>query len=137
MNYREYQFWGCFGLFLLMINAKKINSWLGGSGWLYHDIKTLDLIETKKNAVSSGLDTRNDFFKLWIDDLICHNLTYGLLNFLSLTHCEALILATLSKVRAVKFFYLTFFYTRLCSLSSWGGGGRCGFWVRLLQTPKA
>jgi len=89
----------------------------------------------QKKLFSSGLDIENDFFKLWIDDLICHKLSYGFLNFLSLTHCEALILATLSKVRAVKFFYLTFFYTRLCSLSSWGG--RCGLWVRLLQAPKA
>lgn len=48
MNYREYQFWGCFGLFLLMINAKKINSSLQRLWLIYHDIKTLDSIETKK-----------------------------------------------------------------------------------------
>ena len=83
-------------------------------------LKTFDLIETKKNAVSSGLDTRNDFFKLWIDDLIFHKLSYGFLNFLSLTHCEVVTSATLSKFWAVKFFYLTFFYTRLCSLSRLG-----------------
>ena len=44
---------GGFGLFLVMINAKKINSWLGGSGWLYRDIVV----------------------ELWIKFLIVHNLT--------------------------------------------------------------
>lgn len=74
----------------------------------------------QKNCCFNYPVHRNDFFKLWIDDLICHNLTYGLLNFLSLTHCEAVTSATSSKVRAVKFFHLTFFYTSLCSLSRLG-----------------
>lgn len=74
----------------------------------------------QKNCCFNYPVHRNDFVKLWIDDLICHNLTYGLLNFLSLTHCEAVTSATSSKVRAVKFFHLTFFYTSLCSLSRLG-----------------
>ena len=83
-------------------------------------LKTFDLIETKKNCWFNYPVYRNKYFKLWINDLICHNLTYGLLNFLSLTHCEAVTSATSSKVRAVKFFHLTFFYTSLCSLSRLG-----------------
>jgi hypothetical protein len=50
MNWWLWLISGSSGLFFVTINTKKINSSLQRLWLIYHDIKTLDLIETKKGC---------------------------------------------------------------------------------------